>query len=137
METKSSCPALAKRPRSKFLVGMAGFCAGLLLTQVHQFNIRHENSAAFELTLILAGWALTGLSLLYANRHHQQDELEILINRQALAFAFYAMLFGLVALEGLQSAGFVPRFAWKNSQLIMLLALLMITGFGMSKLRFR
>lgn len=130
-------PPLSKRNRAKFLAGVAGFCAGLLLTQVHKFNARYDHSAAFELSLILAGWLLTGLSFFYAQRHHRQDELEIFINRQALAFAFYVMLFGLLALEGLQSAGFVPRFAWQNSHLILVLAVLMLTGYGFSKLRFR
>ena len=133
----SESPPLLKRNRAKFLAGVAGFCAGLLLTQVHNFNASYDSSAAFELSLILAGWALTGLSFLYARRQYRDDELEILINRQALAFAFYVMLFGLLALEGLQSAGFVPRFAWRNSHLILVLAVLMLTGYFLSKLRFR
>lgn len=129
--------APAKRSRSKFLAGVACFCAGLLLTQVNEFTARHEGATAFELTLILAGWALAGLSFVYANRHSPEDELEILINRQALAFAFYAMFFGLLALEGLQSADIVPRFVWENTQLVGVLVLLMLTGLGISKLRFR
>jgi hypothetical protein len=104
---------------------------------VNHFTARHDGSSAFELALILSGWVLTGLSFLYAKRHSPDDELEILINRQALAFAFYVMLFGLLALEGLQSAGFVPRFAWGNNQLVVVLAFLMVLGLGVSKLRFR
>lgn len=78
-----------------------------------------------------------GLSFLYAKRHSPEDELEMLINRQALAFAFYTMTFGLLALEGLQSAGFVLRFVWQNNHLVGVLVLLMLTGLGISKWRFR
>ncbi len=141
METPPSLTVEATEPprqtRSKFLVGVACFCAGLLLTQVNHFIARHDGPAAFELALIAAGWGLAGLSFLYARRHCPQDELEVLIDRQALGFAFYAMMFGLLALEGLQSAGFVDRFAWENNQLVGVLVALMLVGLGVSKLRYR
>jgi H+/Cl- antiporter ClcA len=81
--------------------------------------------------------ALVGVLAFFSRRRFQADELEILINRQALVFAFYAALSGLFVLHLLQSAGFVPVYAWTTKQLLYGLVLLMVAGILWSKRRYR
>lgn len=86
--------------------------------------------------LLLLPWIVAGLLLGFSRRLWPEDELEILINRKALAFAFYFAFFGLLAVYHLQAAGLIPAFDWKHRDLLAILSLLLLLGFGLSKMRY-
>lgn len=125
-----------KRSRNKTVLFLLGLCFGLLFAFIRRFLTGYEGPWGVKLALVLAPWSLVGIMVLYTKRFYQEDELELLINRQALVFAFYTALFGLIALELGQAGGFVPRFEWTNERLIVGLALLMAAGMAWSKRRF-
>ncbi|MDI1249345.1 MAG: hypothetical protein PSV13_10825 [Lacunisphaera sp.] len=129
-------PVHDKRSRNKLVLGAMGFLCGILVTSTGRFLADYHGPWGIRLGLVLAPWALVGLLAVFSRRLYQADELEALINRQALAFAFYAALFGLVVVHQLQSAGFVAVFAWTTPQLIMGMVLLMAAGILWSKRRY-
>jgi hypothetical protein len=67
----------------------------------------------------------------------QEDELEKIINRDALAFACYGLIAGLIVLGQLQSAGFVGKFKWENGHILLVMIFLMGGGVFWSGRRFR
>jgi hypothetical protein len=133
----SAVPARDNRSRKKFVLGSIGFLGGILVTRTGDFLANYQGPWGIRLALVLAPWALVGVLAYFSRRLYQADELEVLINRQALAFAFYAALIGLIVLQQLQAAGFVPVFAWSTKGLIAGLVMLMAAGILWSKRRYR
>lgn len=132
----SEAPARDNRSRNKFVLGTMGFLCGILVARTVGFLTEYQGHWGIRLALVLAPWALVGVLAVFSRRLYQEDELEALINRQALAFAFYAALFGLIVLQQLQAAGFVPEFVWTTNRLILGLVLLMAAGILWSKRRY-
>jgi hypothetical protein len=107
----SAATAVAdKRSRNKLILGIVAFLCGLLYSRVDDFLAAYQGPWGARLALVLAPWAMVGVVAVLSRRFYQADELELLINRQALAFAFYAALVGLAVLDQLQTARFVPEF---------------------------
>jgi len=130
-------PVRDTRTRNKLVLGAMGFFCGILVSMTGKYLGDYHGPWVIRLALVLAPWVLVGLLALSSRRFYQADELEILINRQALAFAFYAALIGLIVLHQLQAAGFVPVFVWSTKGLIAGLVLLMVAGTLWSKRRYR
>jgi hypothetical protein len=129
-------PPQSARSRNKFTLVFLGFLFGLLFVALKRFLPGYEGPWSARLGLALAPWLLVGGLVCFGRRLYREDELEMLINRRALVFAFYAGFFGLVALELLQAAGFVPRFAWTNERLLVAMSALMFTGMAWSGRRY-
>ncbi len=125
-----------KRARNKLIIGIVAFLFGLLYSRMDDFLAAYQGPWGARLALVLAPWALVGVVAVLSRRFYQADELEVLINRQALAFAFYAAVFGLAVLDQLQAARFVPEFVWTTQGLLAGLVLLMGTGILWSKRRY-
>ncbi|RXK55156.1 hypothetical protein ESB00_04465 [Oleiharenicola lentus] len=139
MNPESSIPDSLKnlrRTRNKHVLAMLGFAFGLLCTFIGRVLARYEGPWGGRLALALTPFVLVGILALSSRRFYQADELELLINRKALEFAFYAAFFGLFALELFQAAGFVPRFEWTNKRLLVALSFLMISGILWTKRRY-
>jgi hypothetical protein len=125
-----------KRSRNKLILGIGAFLCGLLFSQMGYFLADYHGPWGIRLVLVLVPWAVLGVGALLSRRFYRGDELENLINRQALVFAFYAALVGLMVLQQLQTAGFVQEFVWSTRRLIFGLVLLMVTGILWSKRRY-
>ncbi len=132
----TATPSNDKRSRNKTVLFFLGIGFGLLFASLRRFLPGYDGPWGAKLALVLAPWLLVGLLIPLTKRFYQEDELELLINRQALVFAFYTAFFGLMALELVQAGGFVPRFEWTNERLIVGLSLLMFAGMVWSKRRF-
>ncbi len=96
-----------------------------------------ESSRWMMLGLVAIPWLMFGLVLLVSRRWWLEDELEILINRRAMAFAFYGSFFGLLGFYHLQAAGFLPDITLRSRDLLAGMSLLLLLGLGLSKLRYR
>jgi hypothetical protein len=132
----TDAPVTDKRSRNKLVLGAMGLLCGILFSGTGDFLASYHGPWGMRLALVLAPWALIGVLAVFSRRLCQADELEVLINRQALAFAFYFALVGLMMLHHLQAAGFVPEFAWTAKGLSKGLVLLMVAGILWSKRRY-
>lgn len=130
-------PATDKRSRNKYVVGAVALFCGILFNRTEHFLADYHGHWGVRLALVLVPWMLVGVLFRISRRFYREDELEILINRQALAIAFYAAIFGFMVLSQLQQAGFVPRFEWTTGQVFMVLVLLMAGGILWSQRRYR
>ncbi len=139
METKNLQPVVpeSKRLVRKGIVGFASFILGLWIIRAPEYLAGFEGSAWQKVGLLVLPWLILGLFASQRHRIWREDELEILINRQALAFAFYTAFFGVLAIHHLQAAGYMPDFTWRSRDMLAGLALLMLLGFGLTKLRYR
>jgi hypothetical protein len=132
----NATPAKDTRSRNKLVLTLTGVIFGIVWSKVAKFLAAYDGPWEIRLALVLVPLALVGVMAVFSRRFYQADELEILINRQALGFAFYAALSGLAVLHLLQSGGFVPVFVWTTKQLIFGLVLLMTAGILWSKRRY-
>jgi hypothetical protein len=141
METSptSSADPIPKHSRSRNIVWtlLHGVAFGLCLKLVADLLPGYQGPTWHKIGLVLLPWLLLGLSFRYLRRIIQEDELEKIISRDALAFAFYGLVFGLIFLGQLQSAGLVPDFKWHSGQLLLLLIFLMAGGVFWSGRRYR
>ena len=101
------------------------------------FLLEYHGPWGMRLGVLLLPWLLVLLYLRVHRRIWRPDELEVIISREALAFAFYGMLLGVAVIGQLQLAGFIPVFAWTNIRLVLIMAGLLLVGMGWSKLRYR
>jgi hypothetical protein len=132
----AEAPSQDKRSCNKAVLIFLGFCFGLLFASLRRFLPDYQGPWGAKLALVLAPWIMVGILIPLTTRFYREDELEVLINRKALVFAFYTAFFGLMVLELFQAGGFVPRFAWTNERLILGLAILMGAGMIWSKRRY-
>jgi hypothetical protein len=132
----NATPARDTRSRNKFVLALTGVLCGIVWSRAASFLAVYDGPWEIRLALVLVPLVLVGVLAVFSRRFYQGDELEILINRQALGFAFYAALSGLAVLHLLQSGGFVPVFVWTTKQLIFGLVLLMTAGILWSKRRY-
>jgi len=126
-----------QRSRNRLVIGLMSFVSGTVIHFTGKFLTNYDGPLAIRIALVLGPWALVGVLAVFCRGLYQADELEVLINREALAFAFYGALIGLFVLNQLQSAGFVADFAWTTKRLIGSLVLLMVAGTFWSKRRYR
>lgn len=138
METSPTPPAKteSKRMVRRAVVGVFSLVMGLWLFKAPAYLAGLEGPAWMRAGLLLLPWLVLGIFVSQQRHIWQEDELEILINRRALAFAFYAAFFGSIALHHLQAAGFIPVITWTTEGLIKVLALLLLLGLALSKLRY-
>ena len=115
---------------------LAGFGIGWWMSWTPRLLMRLEGPWWTRLGVMLLPWLGLGLWWRFRHRFWRPDEMELLINREALSIAFYVMLFGLLALNQLQAAGWVPVFLWTNDRLFLALAILMSAGLLWTKRRF-
>lgn len=127
----------SKRMVRRSLLGFFSFMLGIWMVRAPKYLVGFEGPAWLKVGVLLLPWLVLGIAVSQKHRLWLEDELEILINRRALVFAFYVAFFGCIALEHLQAVGFVPAFAWTNKGLMTTLALLLLAGLGLSKLRYR
>jgi uncharacterized membrane protein len=141
MTTDTPPPVVApnpdKRSRNKRVTSLVWFIFGLLFAKAVEFLPGYSGPREIKLVVVLALTAGLGLLVLLTKRFYREDELEIFINRQALAFAVYAALLGLSGLHLLQAAGFVPKFDWSTRGVLGGLGLLVCAGILWSKRRYR
>jgi hypothetical protein len=130
-------PATDKRSRNKRVIFFVWFIFGFLFARSGRFLTDYEGPGEIKLGVVLALGAAAGLMVWLTRRFYREDELEILINRQALSFAVNAALLGLSALYLLEAAGFVPRIDWSTRGALGGLGLLVCAGILWSKRRYR
>lgn len=142
METNpSSTPSEVEKSGSKVagrkkVLGVISFLMGLWMIQAPNYLEAFDGSPGLKIGLLILPWTVLGGLMLFSRRSWPQDELEILINRRALAFAFYGAFFGLLAFHHLQAAGVVADFSWRSRDLVAGLALLLLLGLGLTKMRY-
>lgn len=139
METKNPQPVVpeSKRLVRKGIVGFASFILGLWIIRAPEYLAGFAGPAWQKVGLLVLPWLILGLFASQRHRIWREDEFEVLINRQALAFAFYTAFFGVLAIHHLQAAGYMADFTWRSRDMLAGLALLMLLGFGLTKLRYR
>ena len=130
-------PVPARRIRDKIILFILGFGAGFLVLRSIYFLRDYQGSRQVKLALFLAVWGCVVSVLWYAKRYRRDDELEILMNRRALAFAFYAALVGVIVVSQLEFAGIIPVMALKTYHLFPALVGLMGIGLIFEKIRYR
>lgn len=116
---------------------LLGLLFGLTFNGAGHLLTRYELSEPLRLGVILAFLCFTVALGAAFRRFCPEDELQTLITRRALAFAFCAAVLCLVVVELLQAAAMLPPFTWSNKKVIVLLAALMCAGAILSKLRYR
>lgn len=126
----------SKRLVRRSIVGLVSFLLGLWMIRAPEYLAGFEGSAWQKTMFLLLPWLILGLFASQLHRIWPADELEVLMNRQALAFAFYTAFFGVLAIYHLQAAGYMPDFTWRSRDMLAGLALLMLLGFGLSKIRY-
>lgn len=91
-----------------------------------------------KLALLLAIWAWAVGWVWYGGRYRRrrEDEMEVLMNRRALAFAFYAALAVVMILHHLQWSGLVPVLNLRTEHIFPGLMGLMAIGLIISKIRY-
>lgn len=127
----------SKRLVRRKIVGFLSFLLGLWMLRAPGYLSGFEGPAWQKIGLLVLPWLILGILATLCHRIWREDELEILINRQALAFAFYVAFFGVLVIYHLQAAGYMPEFTWRSRDMLAGLALLMLLGFGLTKLRYR
>jgi hypothetical protein len=140
MENSSS--SSAETMRKPYLTRLAVCSAwvvgiGLAFGWAESFLAGQDRPTAMRLGALLLPWLVYGLFVRSYRRMWRPDELEALITRQALSFAFYGMGFGAVAISQLQAAGFLVGFAWTTERLLLGMLGLLVVGQGWSKFRYR
>ena len=85
---------------------------------------------------LLLPWLMFGLLGIRMHGVRLEDELEQLITRRALSFAFYGLLIVVLVVEQLQCAALIPQFAWSNAVLLLAMIFLLLAGIVWSKLRY-
>jgi len=141
METTPSSsgakPVSARRGRSWIVLGVLG--VGIFLVHGPGADVLrdYEGTKSAKLAWFVLAWIGAGLWLWYGRRFHREDELEILMNRRALAFAFYAALVVVAVLHQLQYVGLIPVLALRTEHLFPALMGLMAIGLVLSKIRYR
>ena len=123
--------------RSVALPALTGIAAGQCYAWVNNFIPHYEGPWWMRLGFLLLPWLVFGLFGLCLRGVRLEDELEQLITRRALGFAFYGMLVVVLVVEQLQCAVLIPRFAWSNGVLLLAMIVLLLAGIGWSKLRYR
>ena len=127
----------ANRSRNAMLMFLCGVAAGLYFNWMIRFLPTYQGSGWFKLGLSLPPWLLFAVFLWFQRRVWRKDELEQIIDRDALVFAFHSLLGGLILLGQLQAAGLVPEFKWDNGLIVLVMIFMMLAGMAWSKWRYR
>lgn len=118
-----------------------GILGGLFFYQgliwVNDFLPGYQGPWWVRFGLLLLPWLVLGLFLKIQRRLWREDELEVLINRQALSFTLYGLLMMVVVADQLQAAGWLPAFTWTRDGLVMATGGLLAIGLVWSKSRYR
>jgi uncharacterized membrane protein len=122
-------PVSARPMRDKVILFILGLGTGCLILRSIYFLRDYQGAKEIKIALFLAVW--------YAKRYRREDELEILMNRRALAFAFYAALVGVIVVSQLEFAGIIPVMMFKTYHLFPALVGLMMIGLIIEKIRYR
>lgn len=141
METAPSAvdaKPVSGRPARRWIIpGVLGAGLFLMLGPGADRLREYEGPKSVKLVWFVVAWVGVGLWLWYGKRFRREDELEILMNRRALAFAFYAALFVVMILHQLQYVGLIPVLALRTEHLFFALMGLMGIGLILSKFRYR
>jgi len=141
VETTSSSVAGKRRgvrsTREKVVLAAGSVVTFLLLGGGVSSLQNYSGPWKVKLALLLAIWGWTGGWLWYAGRYRREDEMEILMNRRALAFAFYASLVVVMILHQLQWSGLIPVLYLRTEHIFPGLMVLMAIGLVISKIRYR
>jgi hypothetical protein len=141
METTPSSsgakPVSHRRARGWIIPGVLSIGVALMLGPGADVLRDYAGPKSVKLAWFVVGWLGVGLWLWYGKRLRRQDELDILMNRQALAFAFYAALVVVAGLHQLQYIGLIPVVTLRTEHLFFALIGLMAIGQLLSKIRYR
>ena len=127
----------AKRRRNALLLFILGVGTGLYFNWMIRFLPTYQGSGWSKLGLSLSPWLFFVLFMRFQRRVWRKDELEQIIDRDALVFAFQGLLGGLILLDQLQAAGLVVKFKWANGHILLVMIFMMLAGMGWSKWRYR
>lgn len=127
----------ANRSRNAVLMLLLGVVAGLYFNWMIRFLPTYQGSGWQKFGLSLPPWLLFAAFLWFQRRVWRKDELEKIIDRDALVFAFHGLLGGLILLGQLQAAGLVPDFKWHNGHILLAMIFMMLAGMAWSKWRYR
>ena len=127
----------SKRLVRRGIVGFVSFLLGLWLYKTPVYLAGFEGPAWQKIGLLVLPWLTLVVFASLSHRLWREDELEVLINRRALAFAFYVAFFIVLTIYSLQAAGYMPEFTWRSRDMLAGLSLLMLLGLLFSKLRYR
>lgn len=116
-----------------FLYGML---ASISYRWAERFQQNHDVVAWLRFAVLLLPWMFFALYLVLYRRFWRPDELELLINYRALAFAFYGLMIGVIVVGQLQSAGIFPAFVWTPDRLVLAMCGSLLAGIGWSKRRY-
>jgi uncharacterized membrane protein YhdT len=141
METNpaSAAEALPKSRRSRVTLRLflQGVGVGICFKVVGDFLGVYDAPGWLKFGLLLLPWLFFAAFSLHMRRVWREDELEKIINRDAFAFAGYGLIFGLILLNQLESAGVVREFKWATGQILLLMVFLMSAGILWSNRRYR
>jgi len=127
----------ANRNRDAIVLFVIGVLTGLGFNWTIRFLPTYEGPAWLKLGISLLPWLLFALFMRFQRRVWRSDELEKLIDRDAIVFAFYVLLGGFIVLDQLQAAGLVTRFKWANGPITLVMIFAMLAGMIWSKRRYR
>ncbi len=112
-------------------------CLNLAFRGTDHLLANFDGPAWLRLVILALPWLVVLAFYPIYRRFWRKDELEKLINYQAISFAFYGLLIAVVVVGQLQSAGFLPTFKWHTGVLLLAIMGLLLAGMGWSKWRYR
>lgn len=125
------------RSRDAIILLVISVLTGICFNWTIRFLPTYEGPAWLKLGISLLPWMLFALFRRFQRRVWRSDELEKLIDRDAIVFAFYVLLGGFILVDQLQAAGLVPLFKWASGQIMLAMIFAMLAGLLWSKRRFR
>jgi hypothetical protein len=130
-------PVPVRRVREKFMMGVLSVGGFLLMGPAVYFLRYWQASPKVKLVALLAGWLWVCWTLWYGLRYRREDELQILMNRRAFAFAFLAACVGVGILAHMEFVGIIPVLTLRTYHLFFALWGFLATGLIWSKIRYR
>lgn len=130
-------PRKISRSRNFTISLLHGLAFGLCLKFSGNYLSGRDEPDWFRYTVLALPWVLLAASIPFMRRIWPKDELEKIIDRDALAFTCYGFVLVLILFSQLQSAGMLENFKWDTGYLLLLLMLLMGAGMFWSSRRYR
>ncbi len=137
LDNRSEKSRVQSRTRKTLFPILHGLVFGVAIKLVTDFLTDYRGPGWLKFGLILLPWLVLAATWRFVKKIFAEDELERIINRDALAFACYGLVAGIIVLEQFQAAGFMPRFKWENGHILLAMMLLMAGGIFWSGRRFR